>query len=593
MPLSILKSIVSISNNIYKQAAIAKSNKKKIARLADRLKVVVSAIENLTELPRQQQFIEALQALEITVKEIEKFNEEFIDKTSVQKFFFSGGNKSKFELYSESLAGSLAQLNIGLSAQNLIDREQDRQDEEEDHKFIVSQLDEVLVQQEKTLRAIQETRLDKSDLEAIIARQMQSLKLQAEDYRQNKPEEPKSLLPAHQQINFYDVIFEKKIGEGSFGAIYAGRWREQPVAIKLIERVVTPSDREQFVREAQIMSRLQNEYIVPFYGACLEEGRLCIVMGNMEKGDLELALSALSQDERLQMARDLARGLHYLHEQKVLHGDIKPKNVLLNKHKQAKWADFGLSKTQQSRIATLNLTSQSVQWQAPESWQARSQMTPASDVYSFGVLLWTLMTGRQPYTNLRTDLEIIQQVQGGFRESMDNKIPEDCRKLIERCWAENPLMRPKTTEIIQVLDKLLLEPNAEALYEQAVAAHKKSEFDKAYSLYERSANKQFAKAYASLGLFPLQGIGACPVDKARAKDLFERGIAAKHPRAAFNLARMYEKADGVEQDNRKALNFYKLALEWEPNSTDYKSKVELLSKLVEAPQTNYAAFSKS
>lgn len=592
-PVSIFGNILGLATKIYKQAGQAKANKSKISRLVDRLKIVISSIQSLVELPRQQQFINGLLALEKLVTEIEDFNKQFLETGAVKRFFSAGSHRGQFDTYSESLAACLSQLNVGLSAQQLIDREQDRCDEEEDRRFVANQFDEVLAQQEKTLRLIQETRLDKGDLESIMARQVESMRSHMAECLKIQPEQKKSILPAHQQINFYDIVFDKKIAEGSFGSIYRGTWREQNVAIKLIERVASVADREQFVREAQIMSRLQSEYIVPFYGACLEEGRLCILMSYMDNGDLEFMMGTLNQDERLEMARDLAKGLHYLHEQKIFHGDIKPRNVLINKYKQAKWADFGLSKTQQSSIAELNLTSQSAHWQAPESWQSRDQISFASDIYSFGMLLWALMTGRQPYAHLKTDLDVIQKVQSGLRETMDACVPDQCQKLIERCWSVNPLMRPRTAEIIQVLNQVSLRPELDAtgLYNKAVEEHKKNNLTEAYNLYEQAANKGFVKAYTSLGLFSLTGIPGRPVDKVRAINFLERGVEGGHSRAFFNLARVYEKGEGVAKNIEKALDLYKNCLALEPGNKDAQSKVEVLSSTLGVSQTGYAMFS--
>ena len=591
-PITILKHLVHLAQIIQSQVVLSKTNQEQVKRLAERVQLVVASIQRLSDLPNTEPFKASLKALETCLSDINDFLKQFAEAGMIRKFIMAGNYRDTFADYNQRLADLLPQLNVGLAAHAILNHEQDIVDKQKDRDFVASQLGAILRQQEHLLREMQGAKLDPRVLEAIIKRQMESFGLQMQRYVRSGAE-PKALIAKDYDVNFYDIIFRKKIGEGSFGSVYEGTWREHPVAIKLIEGVATEADREQLIREARIMSRIHSDYITPLQGVCLESGKLCLVMSLMEKGNLTDNLSSLSIAHRLEMARDLARGLVYLHEQGIIHSDIKPANVLINRYNQAKWSDFGLAKTRYASILTLGASAaKSVAWQAPESFKEHAELSTASDIYSFGMLLWSMMTGVLPYKGI-SEIEIISRVAAGHRERLSLEMPAECRALIQACWSHNPIMRPKASELVRILSTIHISdphpaparsasPDGETLYENGVIAQKAGHDVEAYSLYERASQKGFAKAYASLGFFALMGYSGHAINKARAKAYFERGADANDIKALFNLARMYEKGDGIPQNTPVALRLYQRALAIDPSNIRCKEKVGLLSALVES-----------
>lgn len=588
-PLSILQNIFSIVQRIRTQTENFTANKNMADRLVLRALCLLEAIKGMKELPKTEKFRLQLKSLEITILEIEVFNKQFLEAGTVKSFLMASAYKKKFQDYSLALSACAVDLNLGMVSQQMSNHEEDRIDEEADHRLMLAQMSDLLKKQEEVLQSIQGLRLGQDDLQALIKKQISSLRgdllVGASGVSVKK-----EILSKDQMVNFYDITFQEKIGEGSFGSVYSGSWRGQPVAIKFIERLSTVSEKEQFIREAQIMSRLRSEYIVQFYGACLDEDKLSILMSPMAKGDLMMNLESLAIEDCFLMARNLARGLQYLHEQNVFHGDIKPKNILINQHDEARWADFGLSKTRQVSIASINMTSQSAAWQAPESWQQRSQLTAASDVYSFGMVLWALFTKKLPYDS-KTDLEIIKFVKEGGRESLDGIHNEIIKSLIARCWVENPLLRPKASEISSALEGLVRE-DKEALYNRAVAEHKKNNVEAAYHLYLRAYRNGYKKAATSLGLFLLEGGSFVEKNEAEAKRLLEEGCVERHSRAAYNLGLLYEKGGEVFPVSQDVARLYfEKALEFDPQNTEASDKLrEASSKkglATQATQTDF------
>lgn len=578
-PLSTLQSIITLANMIREQVKLVNSNRKKLDDLAETMQHVIASLEGLSELPRNKQFVDSLHALQIhlsaTHASIKKFSEDTAI-AGINRFIYAGSYEKKIDDFKKRILELVPLLNIGLVAQQLIDRERDRCNEEADRR-------ELAAKQEACFRAAQAAHLNEVDLARIVRQQMQSLEEQLRHQVQPvTPLSEKYSLSKEFQVNLSDIVFQNKIGNSDIGMLYHGTWREQPVTIKWLEKLNGEEERDHFMREAKVMSRLHNEYITPFYGACFEETRLCLLMGVMEKGSLSQALPTLSLQERFRMAQDLARGLAYLHDQEIVHGDIKPDHIGINQYNQAKWNDFGLVKTRAISIGSIAKVSQDARWQAPESWQRRAKISPASDVYSFGLLLWTLVTGRLPYSTLK-DHDIIAQVKSGWRETISADVHHDLANLIAACWSANTSARPTARDIARTLLSISItprpvSPSGAELYQLANKAFEEGNEKIASRLYERSYEKNYVKALTSIGLFKLHGLANFPVDKKAAIDAFMRAAEGGHARAMYNLGYLYETGDTPtgHPDYPSALHWYEKAVQADPTDAQSQKKVTLL-----------------
>jgi len=404
--------------------------------------------------------------------------------------------------------------------------------------------------------------------------------------------------PEELTANICDLKFEHQLGESDIGTLYHRTWREQPVTIKWIDRINTEMERSQFIREIKVMSHLHNEHIMPFYGASIEDTRLCLLMGVMEKGDLSQILTILSLEERLRMAKDLSLGLSYLHQQSITHGAIKPSNVGINQYNQAKWMNFGLVKTRAISLASVVSTNPDSSWQAPELWQRGRQLTPSSDIYGFGLLLWALMTTRMPYDAIST-VRVMHRVGTGFREDIPAELPESIKALIAACWQSDALRRPSAIEVVRTLQAIKIadfgseqrpvSPSGEELYQQAIDAQGVKNDREARRLYALSSNKGHTKALGSIGLFKLEGKGGEPVNKAAGIACLERAAEGRHLRSMMNLGRIYKKGDTADQTPNypKALYWYQEALKEEPTNERARQEVALLTQLLAPTDSTY------
>src|SRR5438874_6709175 len=199
------------------------------------------------------------------------------------------------------------------------------------------------------------------------------------------------------------------LGEGTEALVYrADDLRlDRPVAIKLLrpELRADPSFVARFEREARGAARLAHPHIVRIYdyGEIADgeaEGTYFLVMEYVEGGDLRDRLQPgvpLAVPVALRLAREVAEALADAHAHAIVHRDVKPANVLLTEHGQAKVTDFGIAKM----LDVPSLTASAAllgtpHYLAPEQASAGA-ITPASDVYALGVVLFEMLAGRRPF----------------------------------------------------------------------------------------------------------------------------------------------------------------------------------------------------
>ncbi|XAR63052.1 Non-specific serine/threonine protein kinase [Bertholletia excelsa] len=198
-----------------------------------------------------------------------------------------------------------------------------------------------------------------------------------------------------------------KIGEGGYGSIYKGLLRHTQVAIKMLNSNSLQGPSE-FQQEVNILSRLRHPNLITLVGACPEAWIL--VYEYLPNGSLEDRLSCrdntppLSWQTRIRIAAEICSVLVFLHScnpHKIIHGDLKPANILLDANYMSKLSDFGICRViTQNEFSNNNTTvccrtdpKGTFAYMDPE-FLATGELTPKSDVYSFGIILLRLLTGR-------------------------------------------------------------------------------------------------------------------------------------------------------------------------------------------------------
>ena len=255
------------------------------------------------------------------------------------------------------------------------------------------------------------------------------------------------------QINYSDLEFGKCLGEGGFGAVYIGKWKSKSkvVAIKQISGKLDP-------REVHIPNSLPvHPNVIQFYGAVMTPTNCCIVIEFAENGSLfdhlHKKLTKPSLEWGLRRAKEVATGMLFLHQNDVLHRDLKSHNVLLSKDNTAKICDFGTAKRAQQTTAMSQVTG-TFAWMAPELLQNPDAkvLSKSCDVYSYGILLWELYTGEIPFASSGlSGIGIAMAAIKGQRPGIPRSCPQYLADLMQECWSSNPKQRTNFVAILSVL----------------------------------------------------------------------------------------------------------------------------------------------
>ncbi|XP_078468354.1 serine/threonine-protein kinase B-raf-like [Lampetra fluviatilis] len=261
------------------------------------------------------------------------------------------------------------------------------------------------------------------------------------------------------------IAFGQRIGSGSFGTVYKGKWHGD-VAVKVLNVTdPTPQQLQAFKNEVGVLRKTRHVNILLFMGYTMQP-RLAIVTQWCEGSSLYRHLHVL--DTRLpvlqliDIARQTAQGMDYLHAKSIIHRDLKSNNIFLHDDLTVKVGDFGLAtvKTRWSGSHQLTQPSGSILWMAPEviRMEDENPYTFESDVYAFGVVLFELMSGQLPYCHINNRDQIIFMVGRGYLSPDLTKVrrncPRDMRRLMADCLKAQHTDRLLFPQILASIEKL-------------------------------------------------------------------------------------------------------------------------------------------
>nr|XP_017221624.1 PREDICTED: rust resistance kinase Lr10-like [Daucus carota subsp. sativus] len=298
-----------------------------------------------------------------------------------------------------------------------------------------------------------------------------------EDYKALKPSRY-----SYADIRKISNNFNVKLGEGGYGSVYKGQLSNDVfVAIKVLnDKVDDKRSGEDFINEVSTIGLIHHVNVVRLVGYCADSCRRALVYEFQPNNSLEKYVYSreiqnkafLGWEKMKDIALGIAKGIEYLHRgcaQPILHFDIKPHNILLDRNFNPKIADFGLAKlcTTGQSMVSMTMARGTIGYIAPEVFSRNfGKVSSKSDVYSFGMLLLE-MVGARDHTSAGTEntseayfpewvfhqLEQGRETRSQIEEEVNNNIAKKLTIVGLWCINWHPGDRPSMKHVIQMLQE--------------------------------------------------------------------------------------------------------------------------------------------
>ncbi|XP_076038121.1 uncharacterized protein LOC143023485 isoform X2 [Oratosquilla oratoria] len=253
-----------------------------------------------------------------------------------------------------------------------------------------------------------------------------------------------------QTVDDWDIPFEEIsdlqwLGSGAQGAVFRGRLKSVWVAVKKVRDI----------KETDIthLRKLNHPNVVQFKGVCTQAPCYCIIMEYCPFGPLYNLLKDgrdIPPDKVSNWAKQIACGMKYLHEHKIIHRDLKSPNVLIGNNQTVKISDFGTCR-EWNDVSTRMSFAGTVAWMAPEVIR-NEPCSEKVDIWSFGVVLWELLTCEIPYRDVDNSAIIWGVGSNSLRLPIPSSCPDGFKLIVQMCWNSKPRNRPSFKYILMHLD---------------------------------------------------------------------------------------------------------------------------------------------
>jgi serine/threonine-protein kinase len=257
------------------------------------------------------------------------------------------------------------------------------------------------------------------------------------------------------RIGKYDIL--AKLGSGGMGVVYRGRDPQigREVAIKKLTGniLAEPNMLARFYEEGRRTGRFNHPNIVTVFEIGDEHGEPYIVMECVDGEPLDKILRGGSQTslaDKLEILEKICSALGYAHRENVIHRDVKPANIFVQRDGTAKLLDFGIARLEK-REGDLNLTRTgtivgTIPYMAPERLRNET-LDGRSDIFAAGVVLYQILTGKLPFTGLETEIMFkILREPFPLPSTVNPDCPPSLEYIVDRALAKNPDDRYQTAE---------------------------------------------------------------------------------------------------------------------------------------------------
>ena len=267
------------------------------------------------------------------------------------------------------------------------------------------------------------------------------------------------------ELGDYELLEE--VGRGGQGVVFRARQKSlnRIVALKVIGlgQWATQAHLRRFRLEAEAAASLDHPCIVPIYEIGERDGQCYFSMKFIEGGQLDEGVSntPMSFRQVVELVAKVARTVHYAHEHGILHRDIKPGNILLDKKGEPHLTDFGLARLVESE-STVTRTVEVLgtpSYMAPEQAAGNNiKLTRAADVYGVGAVFYYLLTGHSPFAGGTTyeTIKLLLETDQRPPRLWNAKVDRDLSTICQKCLEKDPKRRyPSALELAEDLERWL------------------------------------------------------------------------------------------------------------------------------------------
>lgn len=255
-----------------------------------------------------------------------------------------------------------------------------------------------------------------------------------------------------------DIDIKDKTGEGAVGNTYdvVIKSKNETVAMKVLKPTFSSTAKEAFLSQINLLKNISHPNVVRYLGVVedMGDGKIRLVIEHMKKGSMVKLVrgNEINEQEKVSFLLQAARGLQYLHSQKIIHKDMAARNILVTKMADgstvAKVTDYDLQ-------GDLKLP---LEWMAPERIKS-NRCTTAGDIWGFGIAIWEVFSnGLDPYLEVPAaqegDESLVKYVCEGGRLNRPNNCREEIWQLMLKTWNGDESKRISAEQLLNELDKL-------------------------------------------------------------------------------------------------------------------------------------------